>query len=439
MPAVKPRHRGSGACEILLASEIDLHAGVHGALRDCPPTGFTYRTVRGRHVFLAPPARAGMLSPARHRHWGEFLDVGRGREVVHSARWPVLHRRSWVADMDDLAYPLLTGRTSLNPRFRRDFRRPWSRALERDLRLRAAHMLLAYADPSCHAILFRTERGVRDATATMQALGIESLGDTFLAKSRVVYPAVPAVPFADVRRKWESPHPRRVVFCGRDFEGKEGPLALRVLERLFARSSSVRATFIGPVPDAWRRQHAATVARLDHMPALPRAEVLRRFRDAHILFHPARRENVGMVFLEAAAAGMAVVASEGAGTAQLAEIVNPAGVALVQRDTGCDREHENRFVSALERLTHDRATPYAMGRANHDWAMSGRTSVETRDRALTEVYGAALARPARRPLAIGSVCFTGSPRVASMTSDKVVSDEVAYYAATGMQGKNIYF
>jgi len=430
---------GASARRVVLGPRIELHTGVHGALYDNPPPGYRYLRRNGRHVFLIPPDRPPPASPTRHRHWAEFVDFGRGDALVHSSRWPVLHRRTWVTDMDDFGYPVLAGRHALSSPFRRAFAQPWSRALEKDLRLRAAHMLLAYADPSCQAILFRTERGLRDAAESMRALGIDALADTFLSKSRVVYPAVPAISRSAVSRKWETPRPLRVVFCGRDFESKAGPLALGVLGGILQRRRDLHVTVIGPIPETWRQRNPETYARLEHYPARPRRTVLTLLCESHILFHPTERESVGMILLEAAAAGMAVVASQGRGTAHIPEIVNPAGLALVQRDSGSADGHKTGFESLLERLITNPSVASAMGRANHDWAVRGPTSLARRDRVLGEVYERALRRPAPRPLSIRTARFARGSHVASMTSEEVAQDEAAYCAATGMQGSNVYF
>lgn len=424
---------------VILGPSIDLHTGIHETLRRHPPPGFRFATRDASHVFIVPPSLRVPFSPARHRHRAELVDFGPGAALVHSARWPVLNRRAWVADMDDFGYPVLAGRHALSPRFRARFGRPWSRSLERDVRYRAAHMLLAYAHPSCQGILFRTEAGVREATTWLRVLGIDALGETFLSKCRVVYPAQPALEPDIVERKWVSPFPLRIVFCGRDFVAKEGALALRILARVLQGAENVRVTFIGPIPPDERRTHRDVLERIDHFPELSRNEVLAVLRKSHVLLHPASRESVGMVFLEAAASGLAIIASAGRGIAHIHEIVNPAGVRLVNRDSGTIAEHEACFRRHLETTISAVAVARRMALANHYAAMHGPASLKRRNETLQAVYEQAIGRRAGTSLSLEYVRLTRAMRVSSVSGDDILRDEHGYRAEIGSDCANVYF
>src|SRR5437773_2086697 len=99
---------------VLLGSAPDLHLGAHYSLVHEPPPGVAYQ-VRGADHVIGLSAHG--VSPYSEFSTFEGIDFGPGDEMVHSCRWPVLNRTSWIADTDDFGYPVLCGRFMFNPAF----------------------------------------------------------------------------------------------------------------------------------------------------------------------------------------------------------------------------------------------------------------------------------------------------------------------------------
>lgn len=112
---------------------------------------------------------------------------------------------------------------------------------------------------------------------------------------------------------------------------------VQVVAVLRERFPEIRAEIIGAGPEKAKLQRLTREKKLEfHLRLageLPRPEVLRRMRQSKILLHPSRFEAQGYVFLEALAAGMAVIARN---VGYLPD--HPA----VRR---CDNEHEMAFMA----------------------------------------------------------------------------------------------
>jgi glycosyltransferase involved in cell wall biosynthesis len=407
--------------EIVLGPVVDLHTGVHYSLVDEPPPGFRYRLANGRHAFLFE-GPAG--SPHRHPHVFEAMDFGCGPEMVHSCRWPVLNRAAWVADTDDFGYPVLCGRHGLNPEFRRQFREPWPPDLDAQIRRRLRNMLGAYLHPSCKRVFFRSRYAIESARNWLDALEAGPAGAAFLEKARVLYPAQRAVPREAVEEKWASPAPLEIVFCGRDYWTKNGRLALEVFGRV--AGPAVRCTYIGEIPADEAARHQDILRRLTWHPSLDRAHVLAVFARSHVLFHPSPYEGLGTVFLEASAAGLAVVCSKGLGMEHVAEVFDDDGALYADRDA--DAEFERQLV----RLIAEPAAARQMALRNHERAANGRFSLAERNRQLVTAYEEALGAGAGKPLSIDDLPDRSGAVLHTMSSEEVKADETAYRAEIGM-------
>lgn len=381
----------SSPAQVLIGPSLDLHPGIHGSLLRDPPDGYRHRVREATHYFYgaAPRGRTRTFSPIRRAHTAECISLGEGGALAHSSRWPVLGRRRWIVELDDLGYPLLFGRRGLLASFRDAFARPWSGSMTRDILLRAQVMLGAYAHQSCRRVVFRTQAALEQAVKFTTALGLESPMEPVLRKSTVIRPAAGAMDGNAALRKWRTPGALQVVFCGRDFASKDGPLALRVVREVLARGRSLEFTCIGDVPAAVRAVHVDP--RLRFTGALEPAQVQAHLRRAHVLLHTSPAESVGMVFLEAAAAGMAVIASEGPRLAHLPELLDERGYTAVDRSTGTARAQQRGFVKALDALAADHSLAQAMGRANLQNSCRGANSLARRNRAWREVYDEARA------------------------------------------------
>lgn len=381
----------SSPARVLIGPDLDLHPGIHGSLLRDPPEGYVHHVREATHYFYGAslPGSARGFSPIRRAHAAECISLGTGGVLAHSSRWPVLGRRRWIVELDDLGYPLLFGRIGLLASFRDAFARPWSERLTLDILRRARAMLGAYAHASCRRVVFRTQAALEQSVKFTTALGLETHMAPLLEKCTVIRPAAGAMDGDDASRKWRSPGPLRVVFCGRDFAAKDGVLALRVVLEVLGRGRSLEFTCIGDVPSEVRDIHDDP--RMNFTGALEPAEVLAHLRRAHVLLHTSPAESVGMVFLEAAAAGMAVIASEGPRLPHLPELLDKRGYIAVDRSTGSARTQQRGFVDALDALAGAKSRALAMGRANLQSARRGANSLARRNRAWRQVYDEARA------------------------------------------------
>ena len=134
---------------VCLIPRIDLHTGYHGTLLRDPPEDVLFLVSDCDHLFLMNTDDG---SPYQSAHVGEFLDTPSKQYVTHSARWPVLGSSSWVADTDDLMYPIMCGRTSYDPKFQAMLR-SHDADFRQMLRQRSLNMIAAYLHSSCKSIL----------------------------------------------------------------------------------------------------------------------------------------------------------------------------------------------------------------------------------------------------------------------------------------------
>jgi glycosyltransferase involved in cell wall biosynthesis len=330
--------------------------------------------------------------------------------------------------MDDLGYPLLFGRRGLLASFRTAFARPWSERLARDILRRAQAMLGAYAHQSCRRVVFRTQAALEHAVRFTTALGLEAQMTPVLGKCTVIRPAASAMDSDAARRKWRLPGPVHVVFCGRDFAAKDGELALRVVREVLARGHALEFTCIGDVPATVRAANADP--RIEFTGSLEPSRVQSYMRRAHVLLHTSPAESVGMVFLEAAAAGLAVIASEGPRLPHLPELLDPRGYIAVNRSVGTAGAQQGAFVRALQTLARDRTRARSMGLANLRHTSHGASSLTRRNRAWRQVYDEARDGAGRAVLTERHMVLAAGPDVARMSSDRLSRAIEQHLAAT---------
>jgi hypothetical protein len=266
---------------VILGPRPDLHTGAHHSLASVPPPGVEYE-IRDADHLLALDADNG--SPYEYFSSFEGCDFGPGEEVVHSSRWPVINRRSWVADTDDFGFPVLCGRFMFSAAFERQFGGGWRDELPAPMMRRARAMLSAYLHPSCKALFFRSDGSLRSARNWLRHPQLEESSEALLAKARVLYPAVPAISEAAMRDKWSTGGELRIVFCGRDFPTKNGATALRIFAALPPEVQN-RITYLGEVPEEVRKDFGTLFGRMKHIPAANRPEVLGILQDSHVLLH----------------------------------------------------------------------------------------------------------------------------------------------------------
>ena len=424
--------------EVVIGPGIDLHAGIHGALLASPPPGIAYARRDGEHVFLFPQGSA-YPDVFETPHWGEYVSLAEGAPLVHSARWPVLRARAWVADMDDFGYPVLGGRTSFNertwPRFRREVSRPGGPPEGDPIRLRLTSMLRAYAHPSCRAILFGTKVGLARAEKILSDFEAGADGEAFLRKARVLGPAMPPAPRARVLEKWEEKTGINVLFCGVGWELKNGPLAIRVMARMAVKHPKARFLYVGDTPPELRgdERRSALPANLRLIGKVAPEHVKKLFDGAHILFHPSRSESFGMVLLEAAAAGLAIVCARGHGMEHLDEIVDERGASTVDRATVAPADEEEGFAAKLDGLLSDRALARAKGLWNHAHVEGSLLSSVNRNAALAEVYHRAVESSAPEGLQERDLLAERPAELLRLTSREVREAEIDLRARTAAE------
>lgn len=412
---------------VLLGPKTDLHMGAHWAVVDSLRARFEFRIPESRHHFV--PAGERLLSPHKNFSAGEFLDLGGGPEAVHSFKWPVIGRGGWIVDHDDFASATLIGRHALNPDARLSFRdRPEPFASW--ISMRFENMVTAYCHPSCVAVLFWTEHTRRRGLELCRKM-LPQAEASLEEKARVVYFVPRPSPREIVAQKWAG-RGLKVIFCGRDYEQKNGAMALRVFSRLAERAPSVHITYIGRVPAAARERYAKLFERMEYHESVPRREMPPFFERSHILFHPARFESYGSVYAEAVASGLAIITARGGLMGHVPEIVSEEVPCLIDRDTiGGEEEEALAFEEMLARLTADRAQAERLGWRNYHEITSGRLSWQRMCEQLEGLYRECGLRAVsgESGLTLDDLpCRAGSGEL-TMTVSEVMRDEDYWRAA----------
>ena len=404
-----------------------------------PPVGISYFQRGARHYFQrASPAQdiGGDLSPDnpyQHPHIGEFVSFGPGPQIVHTARWPVVGRQCWVTDMDDFGYPLLIGRYAAHPSLQTT-ELPWSSDLAATACQRARNMLSAYAHPSCKAIFFWTARALEDAEGWVDQLGLEKEAQGFLEKSRVLYPAEMPLLESIVERKWRPQESLKVLFVGNDYESKNGRVALHIFGRLSRRYPDVRFRYVGQVPSVDRSLAEA----IDYRGPLPRRDVLRLFRESHILFHPTKAESFGMVLVEAAANGVATVVSRGPGLQHIEELVDNRHAVLVDRRAMASNAEGESFDEALCSLLEDPKKARNLALAAYERATRGRLSIDRRNSELLGAYCEAIAAPATSGFFLDDLSCRDDGAFSQMSSDDLAESREAFFKNQGLTEQRFF-
>jgi glycosyltransferase involved in cell wall biosynthesis len=408
---------------VVLGPKIDLHVGAHDALAEVSSPRFQHRRKDCVHVFLM--AGDADKSPFSSFHLGEFVDFGPGQAVVHTARWPVLNRRAWVTDTDDFVYPVVCGRYFLDRHFRIAFRQPWSPVLKNNILKRIDNMLTAYAHPSCKSIIFRSQYAVGAARSWLKELERQDLAEAYLSKVQVVYPVRQCCPEKIVERKWRTLNGLTVVFCGRDYDTKNGGMALRIFERLILEAPATRFVYIGGVPTGVANRYRDLFGRIEYHENMPHKQVLAVLSGAHVLFHPTQFEGLGIVFLEAMAAGMAVVTATGDNMRPVEELFATGGAILVDRATTARSEESGAFENHLRFVLNRPDVARSMAYENFRSASVGNLSIERNRKILLKIYEDALEHPAKTPLRLAQIPHISLAAVTRFSSRQLQDEEWA--------------
>ena len=379
MPEALPRAGAAPACEASSASAAGRAAPALRPIR--------IRTGHSYHVYFsialgqrnARFVERAMTPLARYVSWFPWADSVTftpepGFDALHT--WnavPLLTRRPFVTTFEDFM-----------PRTPDDRRIGW---IERALRRR----LLS---DQCVGLVALSDYALRQFRA--QHADFERLPE-LLAKTERIYPVAPA------RRATPKRHSDRLrlLFVGRDFMRKGGPVLLRAHGALRARGIPVESTivsalqwsaedYVGP-PDA--AYVAAATGGLSqegvvHHHSLPAAKVYELMDAADYLVFPTFHDTFGFVAIEALAAGTPVIATD---TCVMPEVVEPGtsgwllpfeNDARVGKWSWLYRQAEPGYLDAYEARTRslaaaltDRLTEAWEDRANYERLSAGALAV----------------------------------------------------------------
>ncbi len=140
---------------------------------------------------------------------------------------------------------------------------------------------------------------------------------------------------------------RTLLFVGRDWRRKNGPLVLDAFRLARERRPELRLVIIGP-PDVGQREPGVEwVGALD---GDRREELVARYREASLYLCPSRFEPFGVAFLEAMSAGCPVVALDRGAAREIIED-GVTGSLLRDDEPAALAEVILRWTSDLDRLT----------------------------------------------------------------------------------------
>ena len=393
--------------DITFGPIYELHSGAHYSLSSDPPPFCRYHLQDASHVFVTSGEQTECFSPHRQQHLFEGIKFPAYRGIVHASRWPVLDHPAWVVDMDDLGYPVIAGRYAIAPSFAQAYQGNGDDVFRDAIHRRAGLMLSAYAHPSCKAILFHSEEAMQSAQGLVDWFVEGHTREACFSKFMVVYPASRAIPEVDFVSKWDEIQKRRIVFCGREFLTKRGDIALDALSRI-KNEYEVEITYIGMIPDEMQQRHADLLGSIEHIPYCSREQVLEVFARSHVLMHPSEFEALGIVFLEAAASGLAVVSAQGDRMPNLSEVFADDGAIFVHRQTGWQADEDAEgFYSAVARLLQEPEHARILATNNYKRASTGKLSIRRRNELLMHIYAKAFHEAAGPALSMESLLESG--------------------------------
>jgi glycosyltransferase involved in cell wall biosynthesis len=236
-------------------------------------------------------------------------------------------------------------------------------------------------------------------------LDVGELAEMYLSKIRVLYPAKEGCPPDVMEAKWSKSGPLTVVFCGRDYQSKNGRMALEIFNRLSREFASDRFVYIGNVPQEELTRRCKPPTSVVHHQSLGHKRTLSVLRAAHILFHPSKFEGLGIIFLEAAASGMAVITATGGPMQHVEELFGTGGAMLVDRRNTAQSNEASAFEAHLRYILSNPGVARSMAYHNFNLATVGKLSPERSRRTLLEVYEDALESPAQMPLTLGQIPY----------------------------------
>ncbi|RPJ33213.1 MAG: glycosyltransferase [Verrucomicrobiaceae bacterium] len=173
--------------------------------------------------------------------------------------------------------------------------------------------------------------------------------------------------------------PPHVLFSGKDWVRKGGPLLLEAFAMLRRRFPAARLTIMGCVPPV-KDPGVEVIGFLDKKQPAEAARIDEVFRSATVFCMPSHWESVGLVYMEAALYGLPVVMLRGQGR----ELVFPESMAV-----HLDSPDADSLAEVLIHLHEDPEAAHRMGQAgrrcvleNYTWRVVAGRLVERMEAAL---------------------------------------------------------
>lgn len=345
----------------------------HSLLKN-PPQG-----VRYTHHLDA--ARKGEIE---YTHWQPFLQgliktrmfpMDTGYHCIRLKKnFDLIHCHGYSLKVDgDLQPPVVLGDSSSNVLFLRDYLR-WH-----PLRINAQYALRRYT----HRVLNVYDRDVHVDQCAVLIVFSEFAKKVHVelgADAHKIVMIPPGLPKREMKRNTNTKH-INILFAGVWFERKGGRILLQAYRLLRKKYPQVRLTILGPLPKAEQGEELG----ITHYDFVSYKRLIREFyprADVFVLVPPVA-EGFGMVVLEAASFGIPTIVSS---IYALPELVAQGETGLVIKPGSV-----YDLMHALETLIAHPTLRARMGREARKRFIE-RFSIEVTNRALLNVYNAALTR-----------------------------------------------
>jgi len=268
-------------------------------------------------------------------------------------------------------------------------------------------------------------------------LGLEKESSGLLQKCRLVRPSCGVMTKEDFCAKWGREGPVHVVFCGLSFETKGGACALASFERILKGSVAIHLTYVGDIPRQWQQKYKTALRRIDHYSRLARREVLSLLATAHILFHPAASESYGMVLVEAAASGMAIVAARRRRLALSREFLAPSGGPLLDENKVSTREEACWFGDSIIRLASDWNQCRRMAWRNWRKTTNGQFSKQYRDQVISKIVSRSVRQRSAPILSLAELSGRERVQIIQVSSKRLGEQRRRYREKVGLVDRSI--
>jgi glycosyltransferase involved in cell wall biosynthesis len=132
-------------------------------------------------------------------------------------------------------------------------------------------------------------------------------------KVEVVYPAIPKRDFKKKQKKEIN-----LIFSGRYFYWKGGPHALKVIDRLTKKYSSVYGIINSEVPEKVKEKYSKN-KKIKFYDLIPQNKLFELYKESDIMIYPGYTDTFGFAFLESMSFGIPIVTVDGFARKELIE------------------------------------------------------------------------------------------------------------------------